>query len=93
MSGPEGINPDASPLLAATLSGLPSGTVVTADIDPLRDQGEAFKTRMLQAGIAVSGARYTGVTHEFFGMAVVVDKAKQALNDTAYNLRKAFGIA
>jgi len=84
-------NPDASPLLASTLRGLPPATVVTADIDPLRDQGEAYKTRMLEAGVAVSGARYTGVTHEFFGMAAVVDTAKQALNDTAYNLRKAFG--
>jgi len=84
-------NPDASPLLADSLKGLPPAFIVTADIDPLRDQGEAYKGRLLEAGISVVGARYTGVTHEFFGMAGAVDTAKQAVSDVAYSLRLAFG--
>jgi len=83
----------ASPILAASLRGLPPASVITADIDPLRDDGEAYKTRLLESGVKVAGARYTGVTHEFFGTAAVVDTAKQALSDAAYSLRQAFGTA
>ena len=85
-------NPYASPLLAK-LQGLPPATVITAEIDPLRDEGEAYAKRLQEAGIATTLTRYSGVTHEFFGMAGVVDKAKQAVAEAAAGLKQAFGTA
>lgn len=86
-------NPYASPLRATSLKGLPAATVINADIDPLRDEGEAYKSRLAADGVAVTGTRYTGVTHEFFGMGAVVDVAKQAVAEAALNLKKSFGTA
>lgn len=86
-------NSRASVLLTPNLRGLPPTWLVTAEIDPLRDQGEDFKTRLIAAGVQVGGARYTGVTHEFFGMGAAVDTAKKALTEAAFHLKMAFGTA
>jgi hypothetical protein len=67
--------------------------VITAEIDPLRDEGEAYANRLREAGVAVTSTRYMAVTHEFFGMTAVVDKAKQAVMEAAMGLRAAFGSA
>lgn len=87
----EGSNPYASPLRAENLQGLPPATVITADIDPLRSEGQAYAQRLSEAGIAVGATNYTNVTHEFFGMGAVVDKAKQAVSEAATGLRSGFG--
>lgn len=79
----DGANPYASPLRAESLRSLPPATVITADIDPLRDEGQAYAQRLREAGVAVAATNYTNVTHEFFGMAAVVDKAKQAVQQAA----------
>jgi acetyl esterase/lipase len=72
------------------LAGLPSATVITAEIDPLRSEGQALAARLAAAGVKVDAADYTGVSHEFFGMAPVVAKAKQAQARAAKNLKAAF---
>lgn len=72
------------------LSGLPSATVITAQIDPLRSEGQSYADRMRAAGVAVNLINYDGVTHEFFGMAKVVDKAKAAVDAANADLSKAF---
>lgn len=89
----DSLNPYASPLRATSLRGLPPATVITADIDPLRDEGEAYKARLAADGVATTGTRYTGVTHEFFGTGAVVDAGKQAVAEAAAALKKAFGTA
>lgn len=78
------------PAKARTLRGLPPATVVLAEIDPLRSEGEAYANRLRQAGVPVRSRLYTGVTHEFFGMGAVVDKSKQAVNFAAAGLKTAF---
>lgn len=83
-------NPYASPM-NANVQGLPPATVITAEFDPLRDEGEAYAKKLQDAGIKMTLTRYTGVTHEFFSMAGVVDKAKQAVAEAAAGLRSAFG--
>jgi acetyl esterase len=80
--------PTASPLLARDLSGLPPAIVITADSDPLRDQGEAYAEKLAAAGVSVNSKRYTGVTHEFFGLAGAVSKAKEAVTQAADGLKK-----
>jgi acetyl esterase/lipase len=72
------------------LSGLPGATVVTAQIDPLRSEGQTYADKMKAAGVAVNLINVDGVTHEFFGMAKVVDKAKTAVDAANADLVKAF---
>jgi acetyl esterase/lipase len=72
------------------LKGLPPATVVTAQIDPLRSEGQAYADKLKEAGVAVNLINVDGVTHEFFGMAKVVDKAKSAVDAATADLKKAF---
>lgn len=88
----QGREPYASPMQATDLSGLPAATVITAEFDPLRDEGEAYARRLLDAGVPVFAKRYDGVTHEFFGLAGAVPKAKQAVEDVANALKQAFAL-
>jgi acetyl esterase/lipase len=83
-------NPFISPLVSANVRGLPPATVVLAEIDPLRSQGAAYAQKLQRAGVPVRVNYYTGVTHEFFGMAALVPEAKQAVNFVANNLKAAF---
>ena len=83
-------SPYALPLKATSLKGLPPATVITAEIDPLMTEGKAYADRLKKEGVAVNYRHYTGVTHEFFGMAAVVPKAKEAQQFAADELSKAF---
>jgi acetyl esterase/lipase len=72
------------------LSGLPPATVVTAEIDPLRSEGEIFAKRLEEAGVKVKAETYKGVAHEFFGMGKVVPEAKEAMDLASSDLKAAF---
>jgi acetyl esterase len=86
----EGREPYASPMQATGLNGLPPAIVITAELDPLRDEGEAYAQRLADAGVPVRAQRYNGVTHEFFGLAGVVPTAKEALQEAVEGLQEAF---
>lgn len=84
-------NPRLTLLLAGEeLKGLPPATIVLAQIDPLRSGGEMLAKALTEAGVPVKVSTYEGVTHEFFGLAAVVDKAKQAQDVVAGELKAAF---
>lgn len=72
------------------LEGLPPATVITAEIDPLRSEGQAYAELLETSGVTVNALDYEGVTHEFFGMAKVVDLAKEALDAANADLKSAF---
>lgn len=86
----DGDNPYASPLRAADLSGLPPAMVVTAEFDPLRDEGAAYADRLQQAGVAVKHSRYNGVIHGFFWMGGVLEDGRAVLAEMGEELRKQF---
>lgn len=86
-----GANPLASPLRAEDLRGLPPATVLTAEYDPLRDEGRAYAERLESAGVPARYTNYPGVFHGFFAMANEIPRARTALEETCQALRKAFG--
>ena len=77
----------------ANLSGLPSTTVICAEIDPLRTEGELLAEKLEQARVDVRHKTFNGSTHEFFGMAAVVPDAAAAQTFAAHELKRAFGTA
>jgi len=85
----DALDPLASPLHAARFDGLPPAVVVTAELDPLRDEGEAYAARLQAAGAAVTLRRYPGMIHGFVPMLGVLGQAKDAVDEIGQALRTA----
>lgn len=85
-----GYNIFASPLRARLSNDLAPALVITAEFDPLRDEGEAYATALEEAGVATRLIRYDGVIHGFFGMPHVIDKSRQAVDAACASLQEAF---
>jgi acetyl esterase/lipase len=74
----------------ADLRGLPTTTIIAAEIDPLQTEGMSLRDRLTAAGVSVDYTLYTGTTHEFFGTYDVVPLANEAQNHAADRLKTAF---
>ncbi|ELZ04537.1 alpha/beta hydrolase [Natrialba aegyptia] len=82
----------AMPRRATDLSGLPPATIITAGFDPLRDDGEAYATRLEDAGVPVTRYNYDDLIHGFFGMItepVAIERAHEAYDDAVGDLQSA----
>ncbi len=74
----DGASTKASPLRHTNLAGLPPAIVLTAEFDPLRDEGEAYAKRMRAAGVPVEARRYDGQIHGFFANPAIDDGSEAA---------------
>jgi len=86
----DGADPYASPLNAQSLAGLPPALVITAEFDPLRDEGDAYAARLREAGVAVKHSPYPGMVHGFVGMHDLIAQGRAAIDECAAALREAF---
>ncbi|RYG43560.1 alpha/beta hydrolase [bacterium] len=93
---PKGLpgNKLASPLNAplSALRGLPPATFVHAEIDPLLSEGKMYHDKLKKAGVTTAGKTWMGVTHEFFGMGMVVPEAMEAEQYAVAALKKSWGM-
>ena len=83
-------NPMAAPLRAKDVSGLPPASVVTAEFDPLRDEGEAYALRLAQAGVPTELTRCPGLIHGFLSFPERIDRAREVIDRLGRRLREVF---
>ncbi len=80
----------ASPMLASDeqLKKMPPAIVITAQFDPLRDEGEAYGKRLVENGVSTTITRYNGAFHGFFNMITILDDAQSAHAQASTLLKK-----
>jgi acetyl esterase len=81
--------PAAAPLRAKNLSGLPPALVITAEFDPLRDEGEAYAAAIAAAGGTVEALRFDGLVHDFFATAQIFHSSRTAFTQVCDKLKGA----
>ncbi|HIC3385426.1 alpha/beta hydrolase, partial [Escherichia coli] len=84
LPGIERRHPEASPLWRDDFNGLPPVHIITAEYDPLCDEGEALYHRMTGQGVQCTCQRYLGVIHGFFQLGGISEAARSALRDVAW---------
>ena len=90
--GSDPCDPLASPLYARDITAVAPAFILTAEYDTLRDEGEAYARKLIEAGNAVQARRYLGAIHGFFAMPGILRLARQALSDVAEFLRCRLGV-
>ena len=88
-SGADAANPLVSPIKREDLSGLPPALIVTAEYDPMRDEGELYGQRLKEAGVEVTVTRYAGANHGFAQNFSWIPEYHKVFGETAAFLRSA----
>lgn len=83
-------NPYAAPIKATTLENLPPGLIITAEYDPLCDEGEEYAKKLSEASVSVEYTCYKGMIHGFFSNVSMMDQAVVAVDEASNALKNAF---
>jgi len=89
-SSKDTLDPRYAPLEEKDLSSLPPSLVIVAGFDPLRDEGVDYAKALIDAGNKVTLSNYEGMIHGFYLMGGMIDKANQAIEESARHLKEAF---
>lgn len=84
-------HPYISPLRASSLAGLPPALVITAECDPLRDEGDAYARRLAESGVPVTSTCYPGMVHGFVRRSRLLDQGGEALDQIGREWRRVLG--
>jgi len=87
-SGADPADPRVSPIKRADLTGLPAALIVTAEYDPMRDEGELYGARLADAGVPVTVRRYAGANHGFVQNFAWIPEFAKVFDETADFLRQ-----
>lgn len=82
-------SPRSTPMTAATHQGVAPAFILTAEYDPLRDEGEAYAAKLDAAGVPATAKRYDGLIHGFFGMGSIIPEVNAAVDDAGAALKAA----
>jgi acetyl esterase len=91
-SSKDTLDPRYAPLEEKDLSSLPPSLVIVAGFDPLRDEGVDYAKALIEAGNKVTLSNYQGMIHGFYLMGGMIDKANQAIEESARHLKEAFAV-
>ena len=91
LDGADAFQPDASPLHADDLAGLPPTFVLTSEFDVLRDEGEAMADKLREAGVDVTHRRYDGTIHGFWRWMAGTEETRRAISEAGGALRSTLG--
>lgn len=86
LAGTDRHHPEVSPLWRDDLNGLPQTHIITAEFDPLCDEGEALYQRMTEQGVTCTNQRWAGVIHGFFQLGGVSQAARDLMRDIAWRV-------
>jgi acetyl esterase len=90
-AGADPANPRISPLRAASLAGLPPAIIHTAEFDPMRDEGNDYAKRLMEAGVAVDHVCHDGMIHNFHALGTILPQGRQVLHQIGEQVRRAVG--
>lgn len=91
LAGADRKHPEVSPLWREDFSGLPAVHIVTAEYDPLCDEGEALFQRLTEQGVTCTAQRWLGVIHGFFQLGGISQSARDVMRDIAGRIQHARG--
>jgi len=92
---PQGIkrdDPRVSPLFQPQFEGLPPALIITAEFDPLKDEGEAYAYKLQTASVPTTLTCYSGMLHGFFQMGGVIDEGRKAIEQVGHALKEVFSL-
>jgi len=89
--GADPADPRISPLRAGLLAGLPPAIIHTAEFDPMRDEGNAYASKLMAAGVAVEHICHDGMIHNFHAMGAILPQGRLVLLQIGEQLRRALG--
>ena len=88
----DAMDPRISPLYAHDFSSLPPALIITAEYDPMRDEGETYAQKLKSAGVPTELKRYKGMVHGFFQMKGILDETRLAINHVGETLKTHFSL-